>query len=62
MSSGGDAVMMERAILAGQPYPPPGVPDTPANRETWARIAADIDALPGGVLPDLPADWAGLPD
>jgi hypothetical protein len=53
---------MLRAIMAGEPYPPPGVTDTPENRALWASIAADIENLPGGVLPDIPADWTEMPD
>jgi hypothetical protein len=62
MSGGGDAIGMLRAILAGQPYPPEGVADTPANKDLWAAICADIENMPGGVLPDIPADWTTMPD
>jgi len=55
------SVAMLRALLAGVPYPPPGIPDTPANKAIWDGIAADIDAMPGGVLPDIPADWTETP-
>jgi len=61
-TGGGTAVVMLRALLAGVPYPPAGVPDTPDNKTLWAGIAADIDAMPGGVLPDIPADWTEMPD
>jgi hypothetical protein len=55
--SGGDAVTMEMAIIAGDPFPPPGMA-TEAHRALWGQIAADIAALPAGVIPDVPGDWA----
>lgn len=59
---GETAVVMLQALLAGQDYPPPGVTDTPANRDLWDRIAADVEAMPGGVIPEIPADWSLWPD
>jgi len=47
------ASAMLAAIVRGQPYPPPGVADTPASRDLWAQIEADIAAMPPGVVPDL---------
>jgi hypothetical protein len=58
---GAPSVVMLRALLAGVPYPPPGVADTAENKTLWAGIAADIDAMPGGVLPDVPNDWTETP-
>jgi hypothetical protein len=55
------AVLMLRAVLAGDTYPPAGVKDTPGNKTAWEAIIADIAALPGGVLPDIPSDWATMP-
>lgn len=57
MSGGDDAVRMQRAIMSGGSYPPPGIDDTPGNRALWDEIAADIEAMPDGMLPDLPHDW-----
>lgn len=37
---------------------PPGVPDTPANRELFAQIAAEIAEMPEGTVVDLPWDYA----
>lgn len=62
MTGGGDAVLMLRAVLAGQPYPPLGVVDTPANQRLWASVVTDVEAMPAGVLPDIPGDWAEMPD
>lgn len=59
---GGAAVLMLRALLAGVSYPPPGLSDTAENKTLWAAIAADIEAMPGGILPDVPADWTAMPD
>jgi GNAT superfamily N-acetyltransferase len=54
--------LLLRAAIAGGPYPPPGVEDTPANRELWGEIGADLAALPAGVIPDVPFDWTEMPD
>jgi hypothetical protein len=62
MSQGAVAAAMMREILAGGAYPPDGVPDTPANRTLWDQIGRDIESLPDGVVPDLPADWAEMSD
>lgn len=44
------------AMLGGGTYPPPGVPDTPANRKLWAQTAAEIAAMAAkGIIPDIPA-------
>jgi hypothetical protein len=59
---GDTAVLLLNAVLNGQDYPPDGVPDTPANKALYAQIAADVDAMPGGVLPDVPSDWSQMPD
>jgi hypothetical protein len=57
------AVEMERAILAGKPYPPDGVPDTLANRALWAEIAQSMDDLEArGIIPEIPAEHADWPD
>lgn len=55
--SGDDALKMQRALMAGTPYPPPGVADTPENQALWDEIAENIEAMPGGTVPDLPHDW-----
>lgn len=60
-SRGGVAVIILQAIMAGQEYPPEGVPDTPANRALWAETARAVDELPPGVTPEIPPDWAVLP-
>lgn len=59
---GATAVAILRALLAGDGYPPEGVPDTPANAALWAEYAQALEDLPGGVTADIPADWATLPD
>ena len=53
---------MYRAILAGEDYPPAGVADTPENRATWDRIVAELEAMPAGVIPQVPWDWSDMPD
>lgn len=52
------AVTMLQAILAGARYPPPGIADTAEHRALWDRIAASVEDMPPGVMPDIPADWA----
>ena len=62
MTSGADTVAMLRAILAGDEFPPPGVPDTPENRQAWAGIAQSVEDLPPGVIPEIPTDWTDWAD
>jgi hypothetical protein len=55
------AVTMQQAIMAGEDWPPAGVPDTPDNRELWDEITASLQQMRGqGISPDLPADWASF--
>ena len=53
--AGTDAVALLIAVVFGRPWPPPGVPDTPRNRALREEIIAEVDALPPGVIPDVPA-------
>lgn len=50
------AVALARTAAAGAPFEDAGVPDTPAARQLFAEIVADIAALPPGVVPDIPWD------
>jgi hypothetical protein len=62
MTSGADTTAMLKAILAGDDFPPEGVPDTPATRQAWADIAQSVEDLPAGVIPEIPPDWADWAD
>lgn len=62
MSRGDNATAMLKAILAGEDYPPEGIPDTPHNQEVWERMKREIENLPPGTIVDIPADWAQMPD
>lgn len=55
---GDTAVIIARAILNGVSYPPAGVADNPENKAFWQETAKSVDAMPGGVLADLPVDWS----
>lgn len=60
MAVDGDVVTaIQTALVLGKPWPPPGVPDTPANRAVRDEITAAIAAMPPGVTPDVPSDWPG---
>ena len=48
-------VAVETGLILGKPWPPPGVPDTPAARALRDQVAAAIAALPAGVIPDVPS-------
>jgi hypothetical protein len=52
-------IAIETAVILGQPWPPPGVPDTADTRRARDQIAASIAALPDGVTPDVPSEWPG---
>jgi hypothetical protein len=56
MAGHSDAVEILLAILNGEDYPPPGVPDTPGNRALWDATVADIAAMPPGMIVDVPFD------
>jgi len=51
-----------RAILAGEPYPPPGVEDTEENRQAYDEIVAWLEQLPPGRFPEIPWDYTEMPD
>jgi hypothetical protein len=51
-----DAVEILLAVVLGRPWPPPGVPDTPASRALRDGIAADVAAMPPGMIVDVPSD------
>jgi hypothetical protein len=53
---------MYKALLAGVPYPPPGVEDTPENKATWQRLAQELEDMPAGQTPEIPAEWVDIPD
>ena len=50
-------IAIETGLVLGKPWPPPGVPDTPATRTLRDEIAGQIAALPEGVVPDIPSEW-----
>jgi len=58
----GDATVMYRALLAGDPYPPAGVPDTEENRAAWDRMAAWLDQQDPGTIAEIPSDWTAMPE
>jgi hypothetical protein len=51
-----DVAAITTAVILGRAWPPPGVPDTAATRAVRDKVAADIAAMPPGVIPDIPAD------
>lgn len=52
------AVAIAKAVSAGSGFPD-GVPDTPANRDLYARAAAEAAAMTAqGVRPDIPVDYS----
>jgi hypothetical protein len=44
------------AAATGADFTAAGVPDTPGNRDLFARIQAEIADLPAGVMPDIPPE------
>ena len=54
--AGTDAVAILLTVLSGRPWPPPGVPDTPRNRALRDETMADVEAMPPGMIVDVPAD------
>lgn len=58
MERGETALALNRAAIETGRFPM-AVDDTPANRDLFRRIMADIIALPPGVMPDVPYDYAG---
>jgi len=54
MTSAEAARLLLRARIAGRDYPPE-VPDTPRYRQLWDEIGADLDTMPPGVVPMIPA-------
>lgn len=60
-SRGGVALTMLKALQAGQDYPA-SVPDTPANRQVWDSIRADIEQIKAaGQVVDIPVDYTEQP-
>lgn len=53
---------MQRAIMAGQEFPPAGVAGTPENRAIWDKIAGDMENMPPGTVPEIPGEWVEMPD
>ena len=50
-------IAIETGIILSRPWPPAGVPDTPATRAMRDEIAAQIAGMPPGVIPEVPAEW-----
>jgi hypothetical protein len=50
-------IAIETAVILRLPWPPAGVPDTPATRGMRDQITSEIAALPDGVAPDIPNEW-----
>lgn len=48
-------IAVARAVILAAPWPPPGVPDTAQARALRDQIAAEIAAMPPGIIPDLPS-------
>ena len=52
-------VRMLVARVNGQPFPPPGVEDTRANRAMWEKIGADLARMrEDGLIPEIPYEYA----
>jgi len=57
------ATTMLLAILEGENYPPPDVPNTAANKKLWDDLKANVDrAHAQGYTVEIPFDWADMPD
>jgi len=50
------ATALEVAAATGADFAAAHVPDTPANRALFAKIKAEIAALPAGVVADVPRE------
>lgn len=61
MESGEASIRLTRAAINTGQFPG-DVPDTPANRELFGKIMADIAAMPEGVTPDVPNDYNMVAD
>jgi hypothetical protein len=48
--------LLGAAVLHG-PFPP-SVPDTPANRDLFAQLQAEVAAAPPGAVVDMPWEYA----
>ena len=57
MSRGEVATAILKAIMAGDDYPPGGVPDTPHNKQVWERMKREVGQVPAGDVVDIPSDW-----
>jgi hypothetical protein len=51
------AATLAGAVALGAGFPS-AVPDTPENRDLFARIKADVAAMPPGTIVDLPWEYA----
>jgi hypothetical protein len=56
METGEAAIRLTRAAINTGEYPD-DVPDTPANRDMFAKIKAECEAMPDNVTPDVPNDY-----
>lgn len=56
MEQGEAAVRLTRAAALGGDFPT-DVPNTAANQELFAKIKADVAAMPDDVMPDVPYDY-----
>lgn len=54
-------VTMTGAAALGAGFPP-GVPDTPRNRELFKKIQAEVAAAPPGAVVQVPSEYAETPD
>jgi hypothetical protein len=56
MDRGEAAIRLGRAAALSPEYPA-DVPDTPEFRGLFAKIRADVEAMPPGVIADVPWDY-----
>ena len=61
MSRGEVATAILKAIMAGEDYPPAGVPDTPRSRQVWDAMKREVGQVPAGDTVDIPSDWTQDP-
>lgn len=52
-----DSVIMLKALLAGESYPPDGITPSPEAKAQWDQIASELASMPAGVVPDIPWDY-----
>jgi hypothetical protein len=56
MERGEAANLMLMAAARGRTFEEAGVPDTPGNRELYAKMLSEIDSFPEGSVVEVPGE------